>query len=101
MTVRDLSGGIAELRLGSAAAPPRPRVGNDRVLVMRDGREWIALVGIPLSAKAGGTLRIDVEHADGRKESRDVPVGPKTYTAQHLKVKPGQVELAPEDLARY
>ena len=94
-------GGIAEVRLGSAASPPRARVGNDRVLVMRDGREWVALVGIPLSTKAGATLRIEVEHPDGRKERRDVSVAPKTYTAQHLKVKPGQVELSPEDLARY
>jgi murein DD-endopeptidase MepM/ murein hydrolase activator NlpD len=94
-------GGIAELRLGGGPAAPRARLGSHRLLVVRDGAEWLALAGIPLSTKAGTTLRVEVEHADGRKEGRDVAVAPKTYASQHLKVKPGQVDLAPEDLARY
>ena len=94
-------GGIGEARLGSAPTAPRARMADKRVLVVRDGAEWVALAGIPLSTTAGTTLRVDVEHADGRRERREVVVAEKTYASQQLKVKPGQVDLSPEDLARY
>ena len=77
------------------------RVGADRVLVMRDGGEWVALVGIALATKPGAKLRVESERADGRIERHEVTVAPKTYASQHLKVPPGKVELSPEDLARY
>ena len=72
-----------------------------RVLVVRDGSEWVALVGIALTAKAGSRLRIEAQRADGGVQRYDVTVAPKAYASQHLKVRPGQVELSPEDLARY
>jgi murein DD-endopeptidase MepM/ murein hydrolase activator NlpD len=94
-------GGVAWIALGASASPPRARFGKDRVLVARDGDEWVALVGIPLGAKAGAKLRLDVERADGAQSRFEIAVGPKQYAVQHLKVPRAQVDLSPEDLARY
>ena len=94
-------GGVANVRLGPAADEPRVHVGKARVLVARDGADWVALVGIPLSAKAGSTISVRAEGIGGAVERHAIKVVPKAYAAQHLKVKPGHVELSPEDLARY
>ncbi len=99
--VSPVPGGVARVPLGPAASAPRARLGKDRVLVARDGDEWIALVGIPLGAKAGAKLRLDVERADGGESRFEIGVVAKEYAAQHLKVPRGQVDLSPEDLARY
>ena len=76
-------------------------MGGTRVLVVRDGGEWIALVGIALSTKVGSRLRVEAERGDGTIASYELTVAPKDYASQHLKVPPGQVELSAEDLARY
>jgi murein DD-endopeptidase MepM/ murein hydrolase activator NlpD len=94
-------GGVALVRLDSARQAPVARVGAQRVLVVRDGAEWVALVGIALSAKPGSKLRVEAERGDGSLRRYDVTVAGKDYPAQHLKVPPGQVELNPEDLERY
>jgi len=94
-------GGVARIALGESASPPRARLGKDRVLVTRAGDEWVALVGIPLAAKAGAKLRLDLERADGAQSRFEIAVGPKQYAVQHLKVPRAQVDLSPEDLARY
>lgn len=89
-------GGIAKVRLGASDTPPRVHVGTDPVLVMREGGEWIAVVGIPLSAKPGSKLRVHSERAQF-----EVEIVPKAYGTIRLKVPPGQVDLSAEDLARY
>lgn len=94
-------GGIARVSLGAAGQTPRARIDGKRVLVVRDGSEWVALVGIDLTAKPGSRLRVEAERADGGVQRYEVTVAPKAYASQHLKVRPGQVELSPEDLARY
>jgi murein DD-endopeptidase MepM/ murein hydrolase activator NlpD len=93
-------GGVARIALGASASPPRARLGKSRLLVAREGGEWFALVGIPLAAKAGSKLQVDVERAGGA-ERFEVRITPKEYAAQHLKVPRDQVDLSPEDLARY
>ena len=93
-------GGVARIALGASASPPRARLGTSRLLVARKGGEWFALVGIPLAAKAGSKLQVEVERAGG-VERFDIGVAPKQYAAQHLKVPRDQVDLSPEDLARY
>jgi len=94
-------GGVARVRLGAGPQPPRAYLGAERVLVMSDRGEWIALVGIPLATSVGSALSVRVERGDGEGESHEIKVGPKTYAAQHLKVPPAQVDLSPEDLARH
>ena len=92
---------MAKIALGPAELAPRVRIGDDPVLVAREGGEWIALVGIGLAVKPGSTIRLQAEHADGRRERFEVEVLPRKYLSQHLKVPPGQVDLSDEDLARY
>jgi murein DD-endopeptidase MepM/ murein hydrolase activator NlpD len=94
-------GGVARIRLGRSEVAPRVHFGSGRVLVVRDGGEWIALVGIALATKPGSKLRVEAERADGRVARFEIAVGRKAYATQHLKVAPAQVELSPEDLARY
>ena len=94
-------GGVAKIALGRSAQPPRARLGEERVLVMREGDAWIALVGVALSVKPGSKVRVQAEHADGRHESFDVRIEPRKYLTQHLKVPPGQVDLSEQDLERY
>ena len=99
--VSAVPGGIARIRLGGAPQPPRVRIGSDPVLVLREGDEWVAVAGIALTAKPGSKVRLEAEHADGKRERLEVQIEPKAYATQHLKVPPGQVDLSAEDLARY
>lgn len=94
-------GGVARISLGAAEHAPRVSTGGARVLVVRDGAEWVALVGIALATAPGSTLWVEAEHAEGPVKRHAVTVAAKTYASQHLKVRPGQVDLSPEDLARY
>ena len=94
-------GGVARIRLGQSELPPQVRLGDERILVLKEGAEWVALVGLALGAKPGAKVLLDVERASGDIEHVRIAVGRKAYASQHLKVPPGQVELSPVDLARY
>jgi len=97
-------GGIKLLRLGAngavapGAAAPRVEADGHRALVVRDGDDWIAVVGIPLSTPVGD-MQVEVYGVSGAQ-----PVGftvtDKHYLTQSLKVAPGQVNLSAKDLAR-
>ncbi|CZZ95061.1 peptidase [Bordetella ansorpii] len=93
-------GGVAVVALGEGAQAPQASFGGHRVLVVREeGRQWIAIVGIPLSAMPGQTA-LQVRDAAG---ARDVPfsVGSKEYVAQHITLKnKRQVSPNPDDLKR-
>lgn len=94
-------GGVARVPLGAAPHAPQVRVGAERVLVMPEGGEWIALVGIALATQPGAKLRLEIDRGESRTERREIAVAHKDYASQHLKVRPGQVELSPADLARH
>ena len=94
-------GGVATVKLGPGPTPPIARFNGNRVLVAGDETEWLAVVGIPLEAKAGGKLPLVIERAGREPSTLKFAIGPKQYAIQRLTVKPGQVELSPEDLARY
>lgn len=94
-------GGVAVVRLGPARVAPVARFNGERAMVAGDASDWIAVVGIPLSATAGNTMELLVEHAGRAREKIPVPVEPRRYEEQRLTVKPGQVDLSAEDLARY
>ncbi len=69
-------------------------------MVLGDVSNWVALVGIPLSAKPGSAA-IEVR-GPGHAELRvSYQIEPKQYAEQRLKVAPRTVDLSPEDLARY
>jgi murein DD-endopeptidase MepM/ murein hydrolase activator NlpD len=94
-------GGVAVLKLGQQAEPPVARVNGDRAMVVAGASEWLAVVGIPLSAAPGSALPVAIERIGREVETLAVTVRPKRYATQRLNVKPGQVDLSPEDLARF
>jgi murein DD-endopeptidase MepM/ murein hydrolase activator NlpD len=65
---------------------------------VQDGDQWVAVIGIPLSAPVG-MRHVTVRSANGAK-TVDFRVADKRYASQSLKVAPRQVDLSPADLAR-
>jgi murein DD-endopeptidase MepM/ murein hydrolase activator NlpD len=94
-------GGVARVPLGAGAAPPQAWLGDQRVLVLREGGGWVALVGIALAQMAGNVLALTVQQPGGARETRTIKVGAKSYAEQRLKVPRDKVELSKEDLARH
>lgn len=99
--VSAVPGGVARIPFDGMHPAPRVRLGEHRVLVMRDADAWVAHAGIALSTPPGSIVKIEAERAGGVAESVEVEVAPKAYAEQHLKVPPGKVDLSKEDLARH
>ena len=97
-------GGVARLSLGAAATRPevRTRPGDEDVpvLVLGNPVQWVAVLGIALSAKPG-QASIRVASTNGTSRQLNYTVAPKRYLEQHLRVAPGTVDLSPEDEKRY
>src|SRR4030088_72580 len=87
-------GGVARIPLGASGQPPQVRVRGERVMVLREGGDWVAVVGIALATKPGSKVPVQAEHADGRSEQLEIEVLPKAYASQHLKVSPDKVDLS-------
>lgn len=93
-------GGVARLSLGPSSTQPQVTTAEGvPVLVVGDMIAWTALVGIPLSARAG--VHTITVHDDDGTQSLDYRVADKQYAEQRLKVAPKTVDLAPQDLARH
>lgn len=92
-------GGVAVVSLGAAEQAPTAAYRDKPVLVLRDGDEWLAIVGIPLSARPGAqSLQIK---SGGRARQVDFTVGGKHYREQHITLKnTRQVNPEPQDLKR-
>ena len=99
-THRAVPGGVATLSLGPAAQRPRASVNGIPVLVMGDEDAWSAVVGIGLSTKPG-PLAVRIEQPGAAATTRSVRVEPAQYAVQQLRVPQRQVDLSPQDLARY
>jgi murein DD-endopeptidase MepM/ murein hydrolase activator NlpD len=93
-------GGIALIPLGPARERPVAHQAQVPLLVTGDPSAWTAVVGIPLTAPAGhAEIEVQVDGAPARPFA--YVVRPKKYLEQRLRVAPGQVDLSPEDQARY
>ena len=92
-------GGVARIALGASADAPRASFNGVPVMVVREGSQWLALVGIGLAASPGPASL--VLQREGTETSLPFAIKPFHYAEQRLKVAPGQVDLAPDDLARY
>jgi len=97
---KPVPGGTASVIVGKGQAAPEVSYGGHRVMVLDDGGQWVAVVGIALTT-APGPATIDVRDAKGvRKVSFNV--GEKTYEAQHITLaNKRQVNPNPQDLARF
>lgn len=98
--VAAVPGGVVTFKLaGAADAKPVVKHEGRPIMVVRQGSEWLAIVGISLDVEPGEQA-IDVEQPG--VEPRRIPfqVLPKQYRTQQLKVAPGQVNLSPENEAR-
>ena len=92
-------GGVKLIRLEyKGSVMPAVDVDGQRAMVIQDGTDWIAVIGIPLSA-ALAARSVVVHDGDGRQQL-EFTVGEKLYASQSLKVAPRQVNLSGEDLAR-
>jgi murein DD-endopeptidase MepM/ murein hydrolase activator NlpD len=89
-------GGVARISLGDSGEAPRLMLDERRVLVLREAGKWVAVVGVPLSAKPGTKLRLK-----GEPRKLEVKVIAKKYPSQRLTVPKEQAELGAEQLARY
>lgn len=97
---KPVPGGTAAIMVGSRTTAPVVTADGHRVMVLRDGDQWVAVVGIALSAKPG-PASIKVQDA-GSTRTVTYQVGTKNYEAQHIKLaNKRQVNPNPEDLKRF
>ena len=94
-------GGVAVITLGTQAEPPPVvQFRGRRVMTLRPQDHWVAVVGIPLSAKPG-TESIQVRRGSATT-SVSFQIQDKQYSTQHIKLKTNKhVDLSPKDLARH
>ena len=93
-------GGIARVALGPSGEAPRATFDGVPVLVVKDGTQWSAVLGIALAA-APGRANLQVQRAGLPDSTLSFVVKPWRYAEQRLKVAPGQVDLAKDDLSRF
>ena len=93
-------GGVARVALGASAELPRVSFNGIPALVIREGGQWTAVLGIAL-ATAPGRATLQVQRAGEPDSTLSFVIKPWHYAAQRLKVAPGQVDLAKDDLARF
>jgi murein DD-endopeptidase MepM/ murein hydrolase activator NlpD len=79
-------GGIIKIAVAKISQPaPKAFYGASRVAVTAGKDNWVALIGIPLSAQIG-THKITVKTADNN-QNISFKVADKVYPAQHLTIK--------------
>jgi murein DD-endopeptidase MepM/ murein hydrolase activator NlpD len=92
-------GGVKIVRLDvHSDSMPYVEVDGHRAMVVQDGADWLAIIGIPLSAPLAP--RQVVIHSHDATQEIEFMVGDKHYASQSLKVAPAQVNLSRADLER-
>jgi murein DD-endopeptidase MepM/ murein hydrolase activator NlpD len=98
--VSAVPGGVVTFKLpGAEDAKPVVKHDGRPIMVVRQGTEWLAIVGISLDVEPGEQA-IDVEQPGAEPRRIAFQVLPKQYRTQQLKVAPGQVNLSAENEAR-
>jgi murein DD-endopeptidase MepM/ murein hydrolase activator NlpD len=99
-TQNAVPGGIVVLPVGASSAPaPTVTYEGKRVLTLKDGDQWYAVVGLALATKPG-PIKVDVQPLGGARETRTLAVKDKKYVEQRLKVKQSQVDLSNDNAER-
>lgn len=92
---KPVPGGVAVVELGPAAAAPKATYQGKPVLVVKEADTWLAIVGIPLTAKPGN------ERISSGGRSLPFIVGYKKYPEQRITLKnKSQVNPEPAQLKR-
>lgn len=82
-----IPGGVAVVPLEvESEAPPVVRYDGRLVMVVREGGEWVAVVGIPLDAPAGEQT-LSVQDQRGGEQKRTFALQSKAYREEWLTVK--------------
>jgi murein DD-endopeptidase MepM/ murein hydrolase activator NlpD len=94
-------GGIAVIPIGTAADPePRAYFEDGRVMVVRGGDKWLAVVGLPLTLRMGEQALTVIDGAAAKTTHR-FTVQPKEYGVQRITLKNKRmVDPNAEDLKR-
>jgi murein DD-endopeptidase MepM/ murein hydrolase activator NlpD len=93
-------GGVVLIPLGDSPSAPVAEYRGRRAMVIRQDGEWLAVVGIPLSAKPG-RHRVKIEHDGSNQETRLFTVHDKKYKTQYITLKNKRmVNPNTEDLKR-
>ena len=97
---KPVPGGVAVVDLGDSPQAPRVTYQRKPVLVVReDDARWIAIVGIPLTAKPGAQ-QVSVD--GGSTGELSFTVGPRTYKEQRITLKnKEQVSPSPANVKRF
>ncbi|MBT8768225.1 peptidoglycan DD-metalloendopeptidase family protein [Metapseudomonas boanensis] len=97
---KPVPGGVAVVQLGPASqAPTASYQGKPVLIVHEEGRDWIAIVGIPLTTKPG-RQQVQVQDADGSR-ALAFEVRSRDYKEQRITLKDTRkVNPLPEDLKR-
>lgn len=93
-------GGVARIGLGASAQAPQATFNGSAVLVVKEGAQWTAVVGIPL-ASVPGIASLKVRNDAAPDTAVPFEIKPFRYPEQRLKVAPGHVDLSADDVARY
>jgi murein DD-endopeptidase MepM/ murein hydrolase activator NlpD len=93
-------GGVARITLGASAEAPRASFNGVPALVIKEGGQWTAVLGIAL-ATPPGRANLLVQRSGEPESTRSFVIKPWRYAEQRLTVAPGQVDLAKDDLARH
>jgi murein DD-endopeptidase MepM/ murein hydrolase activator NlpD len=98
--VSAVPGGVVTFKIpGEADAMPVVKHAGRPVMVVRQGSEWLAIVGLSLDVEPG-EQSIDVEQPGAEPRKLGFKVLPKQYRTQQLKVAPAMVNPSPENEAR-
>lgn len=97
---KPVPGGVAVIQLGNGNETPKASYQGKPVMVIKEeGRDWIAIVGIPLTVKPG-TQQVQVRQGAASR-SQNFTVGAKHYKEQRITLKnTRQVNPLPQDLKR-
>ena len=79
-------GGIALISLPDSPAVPAVYYRKKRVMVVRQDNLWLAVVGIPLAAKAGNAT-LAYKDSQGKQQKINFTVEDKAYESQYITLK--------------
>lgn len=94
-------GGIAVVPLaGNDKRAPGAYFNGQRVMVLKNAEQWVAIVGIPLDSKPG-TATLQIQSDGAQKTGRDFTIHSKEYTTQRITIKDQRkVDPSAQDLKR-